>query len=278
MLLSQYPRFVWVVCIGLSLCSVNRDAKAEQPTKIQFSTVMLSQERNGWRVLLLDRTSSKYGLTSGDLVTGVDGNDAAKLGPLALAAFMSNAFVRAFPLVIVHQDRAKTLTFYRSDGKVPAYKQLVNSSKVARGMVAPEFSLPNLQTRQTVHLTDYRGKWVLLNFWATWCLPCQEEAPILSTLATSFSKQLEVVAVAVQDDHTKLMNFAAQRKPKYTILESGDLKSAIAISYGVNNGMGSATVPFSVLIRPNGTIAYVQGGYEAPSPLEKQVDDFITAE
>jgi hypothetical protein len=43
---------------------------------------------------------------------------------------------------------------------------------------------------------------------------------------------------------------------------------ASTIVSGVNNGMGSATVPYSVLIRPDGTVAYVQGGYEAPSPGE----------
>ena len=79
----------------------------------------------------------------------------------------------------------------------------------------------------------------------------------------------------MQDDHKNLETFAARMKPAYTILESGDLKSAVALSYGVNNGMGSATVPFSVLVRPDGTVAYVQGGYESPSPLEKQVRDFI---
>lgn len=117
---------------------------------------------------------------------------------------------------------------------------------------------------------------MLLNFWATWCLPCQEESPVLSKLAQAYPQQLQVLAVAVQDDHKKLEAFAARVKPAYTILESGDLKSTLALSYGVNNGMGSATVPYSVLVRPDGTIAYVQGGYEAPSPLEKQISDFIT--
>lgn len=252
-------------------------AVAQQPTKVQFSTVLLTREQDGWRVALLDHAASKYALTSGDLVVGVDGNNAATLGPLAMTAFMDNAFVRAFPIVIVRNHRHKTLILYRTDGKVPAPKKLTKRSLVARGAAAPEFSLPTLRGGKVVGLKDYRGKWVLLNFWATWCLPCQEESPILSKLARAYPQQLQVLAVAVQDDHSKLEVFAARMKPAYTVLESGDLKSAIAVSYGVNNGMGSATVPFSVLVRPDGTVAYVQGGYEAPSPLEKQVNDFIIA-
>ncbi len=82
----------------------------------------------------------------------------------------------------------------------------------------------------------------------------------------------------MQDDHANLERFAARHKPAYTIVESGDLKSPVALAYGVNNGMGSVTVPYSVLVRPDGTVAYVQGGYEAPSPLAKQVSDLIAAQ
>jgi hypothetical protein len=73
----------------------------------------------------------------------------------------------------------------------------------------------------------------------------------------------------------KIEEFASRPKPAYTILEAGDVKSQLAYAYGVNNGMGSATIPYCVLIRPDGTVAYVLGGYD-PS-LEKQVTRLVTA-
>jgi len=270
---TRYSRYV----LGLSVLLIASCAIAQGNTRVQFDTVLLAQEKSGWRVDLLDHASSKYGFIPGDLVVQVDGNDVSTLGPLAMSAFMDNSSVRAFPVVVVRNHRRKTLILYRADGKVPAHKKLTKRSLVSRGPVAPDFSLPTLQEGKMVELKTYRGKWVLVNFWATWCLPCQEESPILSKLALAYPQQLQVFAIAVQDEHKKLEEFSARMKPAYTVLESGDLKSAVALSYGVNSGMGSATVPFSVLIRPDGTVAYVQGGYESPSPLEKQVGKFIAA-
>ena len=270
---ARYVRPVLVLCVGLLAAA----AVAQGTTKVQFSKILLTQEKSGWRVELLDHATSKYGLVSGDLLVGVDGNDASTLGPLGIAAFMDNASVRAFPVVIVRDHHSKTLILYQSDGEVPAPKPLTKRSTVSRDAAAPEFSLPALHGGKIVGLKDYRGRWTLLNFWATWCLPCQEESPILSKLALAYPQQLQVLAIAVKDDHEKLEAFAARMKPAYTILESGDLNSAVALSYGINSGMGSATVPFSVLVRPDGTVAYVQGGYEDPSPLEKQVSNFIAA-
>ncbi len=262
--------------LGSSLLSARLSVVAQEPTKVQFSNVLLVRERNDWRVELLDHVVSKYGLMTGDLLLTVDGNKASQFGPLIMTAYMDNAFVRAFPITVMRGEQSVTLVLYRSDGEIPVPKALTKESSVFRGAEAPELTLPSLQGKST-SLKDYRGKWVLLNFWATWCLPCQEESPILSKLAKGYPHQLQVLAVAVQDDHKKVEAFASRVKPSYTILESGDLTSAVSRSYGVNNGMGSATVPYSVLIRPDGTVAYVQGGYEAPSPLERQVIDFIMA-
>lgn len=275
MIRDFFTRFARRAPVLAVLLIVGWPALAQEPAKVQFSTVLLTQEKRGWRVAMPDHAASKYGLMSGDLLVMVDGNDASTLGPLAMTAFMDNAFVRAFPIAIVRDDQRKELILYRSEGKAPAPEKLTKKSSVATGAEAPDFSLPSLQGGKIISLKDYRGKWVLLNFWATWCAPCQAESPILSKLAQANPQQLQVLAVAVQDEHKHLVEFADQMKTAYTILESGDLKSAIALSYGVNNGMGSSTLPTSVLVRPDGTVAYVQGGYEELSPLEKQVRDAI---
>jgi len=66
------------------------------------------------------------------------------------------------------------------------------------GMTAPNFSLPDLQGK-TQRLTDYRGKVVFLNFWATWCKPCKEEMPSMQMLWDNLKNQ-DFMMLAVSMD------------------------------------------------------------------------------
>jgi cytochrome c biogenesis protein CcmG, thiol:disulfide interchange protein DsbE len=71
------------------------------------------------------------------------------------------------------------------------------------GKEAPDFSLPNLDDK-TVRLSDYRGKVVFLNFWATWCKPCREEMPSMEVLYKNFERDgLVILAVSIDRVTTK---------------------------------------------------------------------------
>ena len=71
------------------------------------------------------------------------------------------------------------------------------------GKVAPDFQLPDLADKQ-LRLSDYRGKVVFLNFWATWCKPCREEMPSMEVLYKNFEKDgLVILAVSIDRVTTK---------------------------------------------------------------------------
>jgi cytochrome c biogenesis protein CcmG, thiol:disulfide interchange protein DsbE len=71
------------------------------------------------------------------------------------------------------------------------------------GKVAPDFALPDLDDK-TVKLSDFRGKVVFLNFWATWCKPCREEMPSMEVLYKNFENNgLVVLAVSIDRVTTK---------------------------------------------------------------------------
>ncbi|TAJ22904.1 MAG: TlpA family protein disulfide reductase [Nitrospirae bacterium] len=72
------------------------------------------------------------------------------------------------------------------------------------GKVAPDFELPDVDEKKTLRLSDFRGKVVFLNFWATWCKPCREEMPSMEVLYKNFERDgFVVLAVSIDRVTTK---------------------------------------------------------------------------
>ena len=93
----------------------------------------------------------------------------------------------------------------------------------ARGVPAPDFELASLDGRK-VKLSDYRGKAVLLNFWATWCSPCKVEMPWFVDLQKKYGNDgLVVLGVAMDDSDTpKIAQVASEMGVNYPVLLGTD--------------------------------------------------------
>jgi thiol-disulfide isomerase/thioredoxin len=112
------------------------------------------------------------------------------------------------------------------------------------GTPAPLFAITD--GGQTIHLTDYRGRIVILNFWATWCAPCVEELPTLVTLARQ-DPQITVLAVSTDDDAGAYANFlVAHPMPGVVVIRDGTQQS--------NTLYGTLRFPESYVIDRNGTL------------------------
>lgn len=92
-----------------------------------------------------------------------------------------------------------------------------------RGVSAPDFQLTSLDGKQ-VKLSDFRGKAVLLNFWATWCSPCKVEMPWFVDLQKKYGNDgLVVVGVAMDDtEASKIAKFAGEMGVNYPVLLGTD--------------------------------------------------------
>jgi peroxiredoxin len=114
---------------------------------------------------------------------------------------------------------------------------------------APDFTLTDANGR-SVKLSDYRGKVVLLDFWATWCGPCQIEIPWFIEFEQQYkSKGLEVVGVSMDEDGWQAVKpYIAERKINYRILLGDD---TVAQLYG-----GLDALPTTFLIDRDGKFAF----------------------
>lgn len=100
----------------------------------------------------------------------------------------------------------------------------------------------------SVRLDDYRGKFVLLNFWATWCAPCRKEMPALDNLHKKLNGDgLEVIGIHVGPSLDGIKKFLDQVPVEFTILVDQDMRLA---NWGV---MG---LPTTFLVNPEGKIVY----------------------
>jgi cytochrome c biogenesis protein CcmG/thiol:disulfide interchange protein DsbE len=98
------------------------------------------------------------------------------------------------------------------------------------GKPAPEFALKAVGTGQTIDIAALRGKPVVLNFWATWCVPCYQEHPVLVENA-QYIPNVQFIGVVFNDTEDKINAFLRERGSAYPTLLDEEGKTAIA--YGV---------------------------------------------
>jgi len=128
------------------------------------------------------------------------------------------------------------------------YFQLLGLQPPKEAVEAPDFSLKDLNGR-TVRLTDFRGKVVFLNFFATWCVPCRLEMPAMERLHRDFKdKGLVVLAVDIQEGAKTVRPFVQELKLSFPALLDGD--GSVAIMYSVR------PVPATYLISRDGRIVW----------------------
>jgi len=127
-----------------------------------------------------------------------------------------------------------------------ALKEL-NLVRPARLKLAEDFSVP-VTAGKDFRLSDYRGKPVLINFWATWCAPCREEMPALERLYRQF-KAKGFVLIAVSMDADPALVAPVVRAGGYTFPIGLDPKLNVANAYGVRG------LPSSFLVDRQGHLA-----------------------
>jgi cytochrome c biogenesis protein CcmG/thiol:disulfide interchange protein DsbE len=133
--------------------------------------------------------------------------------------------------------------------------------------LAPDFSVTDL-SGQTLQLSRYHGKVVLLNFWATWCAPCRSEIPRFVDLHNKYGKEgLQIIGISLDDDPRLVHAFYQQLRMNYPVA-IGD--ATLAEQYG-----GVLGLPVSFLIGRDGRIYAKYAGETDISLIERELKSLL---
>jgi thiol-disulfide isomerase/thioredoxin len=143
-----------------------------------------------------------------------------------------------------------------------------------KGKLAPDFALEDLSGRK-VSLASYKGKAVLINFWATWCAPCRIETPWLVELRNQYAAQgFEILGVStddidrddpqkLSDEKKEIARFVEEAHIPYPVLIDGD---SLSKPYG-----GLDAMPTSFFVDRNGTVVAAQMGLTSKDDIEANI-------
>ncbi len=134
----------------------------------------------------------------------------------------------------------------------------------------PGFKFPDIQG-QSHTISEWRGKVLVINFWATWCPPCRREIPEFIELQKQFaSKNLQFIGIAIEDKQPveEYLDFA---KVNYPVLIAGD--AGIELSWRLGNTAN--TVPFTVIVDQQGRIRHRHSGIFSRQQVLEQIKPLL---
>lgn len=183
---------------------------------------------------------------------------AASLSGLALGLAAVVALVLGFAPFAVHAERGGAQAAAASEPVMP------DTASFFAG------SLSQLDGRR-VALADFRGKPMIVNFWARWCAPCRKEIPLLAKVHEQHGEQIEVLGIGIEDDGEKVREFANAYDMHYRLFVAR--QEGIDLMRDLGNAR--AMLPYTVLIDRAGKVIWLKLGGIAENELTAQVERLL---
>jgi cytochrome c biogenesis protein CcmG/thiol:disulfide interchange protein DsbE len=145
-----------------------------------------------------------------------------------------------------------------------------NAEALEPGEAVPQTVLPRLDGDGTGSVADFRGRWVLVNVWASWCVPCREESPALERFHREHrGRGFTVLGVDSNDLTGDALSFVRRYEISYPQLHDGDGDFS-------QDDLGTTGVPESFLVDPDGKLVLHRLGPVTSAYLASNVTPYVT--
>ncbi len=151
-----------------------------------------------------------------------------------------------------------------------------DSGAAASKVMADDFTLPTF-TGAEVALSDFRGQYVLVNFWASWCPPCKAEMPDLHAYYQEYKDQgFTVLAVNTNDDPVKAQDFIRDNALTFPVVLDAGMRAYDLYAARATAQYGGSGLPTSALIGPDGELIKIyKPGAISRADLERDVTPLL---
>lgn len=142
-------------------------------------------------------------------------------------------------------------------------------AKVEVGNQLPSFTLPHLKSESKLSSQSLHGKVVLVDFWASWCVPCRASFAAFERLHEEFhSKGLTIVGINVDKDNAAALNFLKQNPVSFTLLKGNN---------EVSSHFDLSTMPMSYLVNKQGKVEKIYYGFKKSeeSDLKERIEKLL---
>jgi thiol-disulfide isomerase/thioredoxin len=245
-------------------------AAAHPQPAVVVGNLAIVHEEHGWRVQEKKPGSIHWNLMKDDLIIRIDGKNAADTGPMQMASYLNEGYRRGITAYIKRADFGQEITLRQ----IPTQDYSPVGSKpfahVAKGFSAPDLEFETVNNGP-ITVEQYKGKWVLIDFGASWCAPSVERLPEILSLAEKEKDRMAVVAVEM-DYRPKAVRELIERFQIKIPVAAMNYMSPLPIQLGVSAVDYFAELPAFVLIQPDGEVALIIVGVGDPGAVTKTVE------
>jgi thiol-disulfide isomerase/thioredoxin len=234
------------------------------------NNVAIVHEDHGWRVREKRPGSIHWNLLKDDLIVRIDGKNAAETGPMQMASYFNEGYRRGITAYIKRADFGQEMTLRQIPTQDFSPVGAKPFARVAKGFDAPDTEIETVNDGP-ITLEQFKGRWVLIEFGASWCAPCVERLPEVLSLAEREKDRMAVLAIQLNEKPKAVQGLIERFHIKIPVAALNYM-SPLPIQLGVSAVDYFAELPALVLIQPDGEVALIMVGGGEPGDVMKVVE------